>query len=138
MVSFRSLALLLPLALTLLVTGSPLDDPQVKAFLEEEAQTAPPAKRQARHLRPVYETRVKRNSITPPDVGQIGDFNGSDPAPERGALGDTFLQGSNTVIDEENIDNLAAPTTDAGKFLRLKSRSFLESHFIMIQAWYQT
>jgi hypothetical protein len=108
MVSFHHLAFLLPLA-----------------FLLVRASDTPagglPAKRDQRHLRPVYESRsspqTRRDSITPPDVGQIGDFKGSDPEPVRGPLGDSFLQGSNTAIDEQNIDNVAPPTTDAGKWL---------------------
>jgi oxalate decarboxylase len=96
-----------------------LSDPQVEAFLKREKSTLKPltlARRKAdgikpRHLRPI----VKRDSITPPDIGQMGNFNGADPQPQRGGTGGTF--GSSTTnpeIDNQNIDNVAPPTTDNG------------------------
>ncbi|KAJ3558922.1 hypothetical protein NM688_g645 [Phlebia brevispora] len=66
--------------------------------------------RQPRHLRSDYPSKVKRDG---PDLGGIATFNG-DPQPIRGPLGDTFLSASNHAIDEQNIDNLAVPPTDAG------------------------
>ncbi|KAF9456907.1 RmlC-like cupin domain-containing protein [Collybia nuda] len=77
-----------------------------------------------RHLRPT----VKRDSITPPDVGQIGDFHGADPQPQRGGAGGTFGSlDTNLEIDEQNIDNVAPPTTDNGIVPNLKW-SFSLSH----------
>lgn len=128
MVSFRHLAFLLPIAF-LLARAS--DTPS-----RDNSQTEKlPAKRERRHLRPVYETKTKRDSITPPDVGQIGDFSGSDPEPVRGALGDSFLQGSNTAIDEQNVDNLAPPTTDAGVVPNLKWSMSLSHTRLLNGGW---
>lgn len=96
-----------------------LSDPEVEAFLKREKSSLRPltiARRNAagvkpRHLRPV----VKRDSITPPDVGQIGNFNGADPQPQRGGAGGTFGGlDTNLEIDKQNIDNVAPPTTDSG------------------------
>lgn len=96
-----------------------LSDPEVEAFLKREKSLLKPltlTRRKAsgvkpRHLRPV----VKRDSITPPDVGQIGNFNGGVPQPQRGAAGGTFGSlDTNLEIDKQNIDNVAPPTTDNG------------------------
>lgn len=96
-----------------------LSDPQVEAFLKREKSSLKPltlVRRNAsgvkpRHLRPI----VKRDSITPPDVGQIGNFNGADPQPQRGGTGGTFGSlDTNLELDKQNIDNVAPPTTDNG------------------------
>jgi hypothetical protein len=41
------------------------------------------------------------------------------PQPERDGLGNTFDAASNTEIDAQNPDNVAAPPTDAGESLSL-------------------
>ena len=101
------------------VIASPISDPQVRDFLaREDAAVRPLAKREAsgyksRHLRPM-EYLPKRDSTL--DLGDIATFSG-DPQPMRGALGDTFLSSSNHAMDKQNVDNVAAPTTDAGQYL---------------------
>lgn len=67
--------------------------------------------RQTRHLRPEAFAPQKRDA---PDLGQIATFPSGVPEPVRGALGASFLSKSNTAIDMQNIDNVAAPPTDAG------------------------
>ena len=56
---------------------------------------------------------VKRDSITPPDVGQVVDFGGQNPEPIRNGNGSTFLANSNHQIGAQNPDNIAAPPSDA-------------------------
>jgi hypothetical protein len=137
---------ILPVVLAILVKASPADDPQVREFLQNEARIAAASKRQTRHLRPV---NAKRDSITPPDIGQIGNFHGANPEPIRGPLGNSFLAGTNTVIDEQNIDNIAPPTTDAGMSLvkclpdgrvhtRFVCRSRAESQMEYVSVAYET
>ena len=76
---------------------------------------------QPRHLRPEeYIPMVKRDGISAPDLGQIATFTSGDPEPTRLALGATFLSNSNHEIDQQNVDNVAGPTTDAGMFLNLQ------------------
>ncbi|KAH9914068.1 Bicupin oxalate decarboxylase/oxidase [Epithele typhae] len=103
-------------------------DPDVNPLMGFGRRSA--ASSRTRHLRPVYNDapamRKRDTVINGPDVGQVASFDGA-PEPERGALGDTFLQTSNTAIDEQNPDNLAAPTTDAGAVPNLKW-SFSLSH----------
>ncbi|TFK48189.1 Bicupin oxalate decarboxylase/oxidase [Heliocybe sulcata] len=129
------LTALLPILCAVLATASPLDDEQVKQFMKRNNTGVKPllhlARREAagvktRHLRPIVET-AKRDSITGPDVGQVANFTGSTPEPERGANGASFLSPSNTGIDEENPDNVAPPTTDAGVVPNLKW-SMAQSH----------
>lgn len=101
------------------VVASPVADPEVHEFLtRNDPAVRPLAKRQAsgyqsRHLRPMdYVPNAKRDGSTL-DLGNIATFEG-DPQPIRGALGDTFLSSSNHALDKQNIDNVAAPPTDAG------------------------
>lgn len=112
------------LALSLLAglsAASPIDDPQVRDFLSSRDSSLRPlhlGKRDAdgfkpRHLRSEEDIPLAKRDVTPPDLGQIATFNG-DPQPIRGALGATFLGPSNHELDRQNVDNVAAPTTDAG------------------------
>lgn len=116
------------LALSALFFGvansSPLSDPQLRAFLNEEKRVHHPfplARRsstgiQTRHLRPTEgDFLSKRDSISGPDVGQQPNFNGEDPQPIRGSNGATFLGPSNHLLDEQNLDNVAGPPTDQGR-----------------------
>lgn len=119
----------LPLLTVLLgaVAASPISDPQVHNFLtHDDASVTPLTRRQAsdyqtRHLRmdesEVESSHVKRDATPTPDMGQIASFDGGVPQPIRGVLGDTFLSNSNHDIDKQNVDNVAAPTTDAGTLL---------------------
>lgn len=123
------------------VYGSPTSDPQVAAFLES-GQTSGSSVRplslaeraaagiKSRHLRPAPSNNLaKRDSITSPDVGQVATWDeGIQPQPQRGAAGSTFGSAdTNPVIDAQNPDNVAAPTTDAGVVPNLKW-SFSLSH----------
>ena len=63
---------------------------------------------------PQAPTTVKREDVTPPDVGQIATFGSSQPEPTRLGSGFKFLSNTNTEIDEQNVDNVAPPTTDQG------------------------
>ncbi|EMD34942.1 hypothetical protein CERSUDRAFT_116466 [Gelatoporia subvermispora B] len=121
--------------------ASPIDDPQIRDFLSRELAEGsyvkplgPLARRAAaghdpRHLRPDdylpseykrYDPFTKRDSIAPPDIGQEANFNGNDPEPERNGLGASFLANSNHEIDEQNLDNVAGPTSDQGSVVNLK------------------
>lgn len=106
----------------LLVYASPVDDR--RSAPEPVASHMPLARRQmsgrqTRHLRP-DGFLAKRDG---PDQGGIASFSG-DPQPIRGALGDTFLSASNHAIDEQNVDNLAVPPTDAGMHVRPYRQSY--------------
>ena len=127
MLTGLSRLLVAALVLSGVVSASPSDDEQVKAFLAREGAAVRPlnlgrrsaATTPTRHLRPeFYEddmTMRRRDTITPPDVGQVADFGGKDPQPIRNGAGDTFLATSNPEIDAQNPDNVAAPPTDQGK-----------------------
>lgn len=80
---------------------------------------------ETRHLRPeAFMPRAKRDTTTTTaDVGQMATFTSGVPEPTRGALGATFLSNSNHEIDEQNVDNVAAPLTDAGAYLSAMLRS---------------
>ncbi|KDQ55996.1 hypothetical protein JAAARDRAFT_208248 [Jaapia argillacea MUCL 33604] len=140
-----ALPLILPIFSSL---AHPLEDVQLREFLEREDSSVKPlmhlARREAagirtRHLRPMAEDeakqRVKRDSITPPDIGQIADFNGSDPQPVRGPLGAPFLAGSNHAIDKQNVDNVAPPNTDAGVVPNLKWSMSLSHTRLLKGGW---
>ena len=106
------------LALASAVAASPVLDRQADNLsLRKGVTLFPLARRHAsghetRHLRPEdYLSLAKRDE---PDLGQIQPFDG-DPQPIRGALGATFLSNSNHEIDKQNVDNVAAPLTDAGE-----------------------
>lgn len=121
------------LALSGAVSASPSNDEQVNSFLAREGAAVRPlnlgrrsaATTPTRHLRPeFYEDNLpvrRRDTITPPDVGQVADFGGKDPEPIRNGAGDTFLATSNHEIDAQNPDNVAAPPTDQGKSFALAS-----------------
>ncbi|KAI0772369.1 Bicupin oxalate decarboxylase/oxidase [Trametes elegans] len=113
-------------------------DDEIRAFFAREGATARPmnlgrrsaASSRTRHLRPVEDEPVvqqTKRDITPPDVGQVVDFDGKDPQPIRNGNGDTFLANSNHELDAQNPDNVAGPTTDAGVVPNLKW-SFSLSH----------
>ncbi|OCH90128.1 Bicupin oxalate decarboxylase/oxidase [Obba rivulosa] len=138
-------------ALAGLSAASPLLDPQVMEFMASRDTAVTPigplAHRAAsghkpRHLRPeeFVPAMSKRdsasvNSITGADVGQIADFNGSDPEPIRGANGATFLSNSNHEIDELNVDNVAGPTTDQGTVPNLKWSMSLSHTRLLKGGW---
>ena len=119
--------LLAMLVLSSAVSASLSDDEQLKAFFARESAAVEPvnfgrrsaATTPTRHLRPDVSgedvTLRKRDSITPPDVGQVADWGGSNPQPVRNGAGDTFLANSNHQIDAQNPDNVAAPPTDSGQ-----------------------
>ena len=98
------LSQLIPLLAAVLgtVVASPVSEPQIRGSMtRDEAPLTPLARRHAsgyqpRHLRleDSYSAKVKRDSSSPPDVGQIADFGSGDPQPIRGALGATFLSNS--------------------------------------------
>ncbi|KAF8890751.1 RmlC-like cupin domain-containing protein [Infundibulicybe gibba] len=111
--------LLLPLILSV-ARAAPFSDEEAPHPCRRDAAGIKP-----RHLRP-YVTR--RDSIVPPDIGQIANFNGSQPEPQRGATGGTFSStDTNEELDSQNLDNVAPPTTDAGNVPNLKW-SFSLSH----------
>ncbi|TBU31031.1 Bicupin oxalate decarboxylase/oxidase [Dichomitus squalens] len=124
--------LLTALALSGTILAEPSDDDQLKAFFARERAAVKPvnfgrrsaATTPTRHLRPeAFEDEAalrKRDSITPPDVGQVADWGGSNPQPVRNGAGDTFLANSNHQIDAQNPDNVAAPPTDSGTVPNLK------------------
>ncbi|THG97429.1 hypothetical protein EW026_g4571 [Hermanssonia centrifuga] len=125
-------------------TASPIDDAQVRDFLVERDTAIKPlhfARRDAagiknRHLRPEdHILHTKRGSVSSPDVGQIANFNGADPEPIRGATGDTFISNSNHAIDMQNVDNVAAPTTDAGTVPNLKWSMSLSHTRLLKGGW---
>lgn len=63
-----------------------------------------------------------------PDLGYSAQFDSQNPPePIRGSNGAPFLHESNTAIDYQNPDGLAAPPTDAGTVPNLKW-SFSLSH----------
>ncbi|KIP06640.1 hypothetical protein PHLGIDRAFT_449349 [Phlebiopsis gigantea 11061_1 CR5-6] len=136
----RCLASSLVLALVAsLTSASPITDGEVKEFLAREDSSIRPlhfARRdstgyETRHLRPeAFMPREKRDST--PDVGQMATFTSGVPEPTRGALGATFLANSNHQIDAQNVDNVAAPTTDAGTVPNLKWSMSL-SHTRLLQ-----
>ncbi|KAI0341160.1 Bicupin oxalate decarboxylase/oxidase [Trametopsis cervina] len=143
MARLTQLALLLSSFATLfeIALTSPISDPQIHEFLSrEDPSVRPLARRQAsgyqsRHLRPSEENHnTKRDASSAPDVGQIAAFSG-DPQPIRGALGDTFLSNSNHDIDKQNVDNLAAPTTDAGTVPNLKWSMSLSHTRLLKGGW---
>ncbi|CDO76002.1 hypothetical protein BN946_scf184780.g9 [Trametes cinnabarina] len=145
--------LLTGLALASVASASPSADEELRAFYAREGAAVKPvnfgrrsaASSQTRHLRPAYDDvlvdrRSKRDSITPPDVGQIADFGGQDPQPIRNGNGDTFLANSNHEIDAQNMDNVAAPPTDAAKDLagaelRLSPNAYRELHWHRVAEW---
>jgi oxalate decarboxylase len=106
-----------------LCNGSPVTSSPETRVLNEGSSSLKPlhfARRDAagyrtRHLRPEdYIPKAKRDGIVAPDVGQMATFTSGEPEPTRLALGATFLSNSNHVIDDQNVDNVAGPTTDAG------------------------
>ena len=121
--------LLAALAACTVASALPSAEEELRDFFARDSAVKPlmnlgrrsAATSQTRHLRPTYDDEMpvtrKRDSITPPDVGQIADFDGQDPQPIRNGLGDTFLANSNHEIDEQNVDNVAAPPTDAGAYI---------------------
>lgn len=121
MVWLRQFASLLPVLAALTASANPLSDDQVMEYLEQKGSTLKPltlTRRDAagiktKHLRSFTPTVTKRD-ITPPDVGQSATFSGV-PEPIRGNVGYHFGSGdTNTVIDVENPDYIAAPLTDNG------------------------
>ncbi|KAI0659519.1 Bicupin oxalate decarboxylase/oxidase [Cubamyces menziesii] len=141
--------LLAGLALAGAVSATPSADEEVRAFFAREGAAIRPlnigrrsaASSQTRHLRPTFDDgmpmikRSKRDSITPPDVGQIADFGDQDPQPIRNGNGDTFLAASNHEIDEQNVDNVAAPPTDAGTVPNLKWSMSLSHTRLLNGGW---
>ncbi|KAI8996279.1 Bicupin oxalate decarboxylase/oxidase [Trametes punicea] len=128
--------------------ASPTVDEELRTFFATEGAAVKPvnfgrrsaASSQTRHLRPAHDDlpavkRSKRDSITPPDVGQIADFGGQDPEPIRNGNGDTFLANSNHEIDEQNLDNVAAPPTDAGTIPNLKWSMSLSHTRLLKGGW---
>ncbi len=123
MARFAQLAVLLPLFFSLfdLARSSPIIDEDMRRSLEGRDGELRPlhlARRDAsgnkpRHLRPEEILLSKRDSITAPDVGQLPNFDG-DPQPIRNGAGASFLGPSNHVLDKQNLDNVAGPTSDAG------------------------
>lgn len=136
--------LLVSAVLALLSTASPLSDPQVKEFLERERRaeaTRPaPVKRdlksstmrplarraesgyQPKHFRPIFDEHTERQMAEfnkradpPADVGAQSVPNGTDPQPVRGPAGAPYLGPHNPAIDLQNLDEVAPPTSDAGK-----------------------
>lgn len=107
-----------------------LSDEQVQEWLNSRDSSLRPltlTRRDAagiktRHLRPVFERDQKKpmskRSPATPDLGGEMQFDGP-PQPERDGLGNTFDAASNTEIDAQNPDNVAAPPTDAGESLSL-------------------
>ena len=78
---------------------------------------------QPRHLRPEEfvvvpadepATKVKRDGVEAPDVGQMASFTAENPEPTRLGTGYKFLSNTNVQIDKQNVDNVAPPTTDQG------------------------
>nr|BAQ25796.1 oxalate decarboxylase 1 [Grifola frondosa] len=140
--SLSLLYVLLPFAIAGLVRASPIHDEQVREVLAGRDSSLRPltlgrreaAGVQTRHLRPM-EVMLKRDSITPPDVGQIANFDGQDPEPIRGDAGATFLSNSNHEIDAQNPDNVAAPTTDAGTVPNLKWSMSLSHTRLLKGGW---
>lgn len=140
-------SLLVTAALSLLGSASPLQDPQVKEFIERErrAETLrapsrrdlrsstdrPLARRaasgyQPKHFRPVYDEHTERQMndfMKRADLGAQVKPNGTDPQPERGEYGEPYLGPHNPPIDHENLDQVAGPLTDSGMF----THSLLES-----------
>ncbi|KAH9851260.1 Bicupin oxalate decarboxylase/oxidase [Lenzites betulinus] len=140
--------LLAALAFTSAVSANPSADEEVRAFFAREGASVRPlnlgrrsaASSQTRHLRPLYDEeplvkKAKRDSITPPDVGQIANFDGQDPQPMRNGNGDTFLANSNHEIDAQNVDNVAAPPTDAGTVPNLKWSMSLSHTRLLKGGW---
>ncbi|OSD00702.1 Bicupin oxalate decarboxylase/oxidase [Trametes coccinea BRFM310] len=140
--------LLAGLALVSAASASPSADEELRAFYAREGAAVKPvnfarrsaASSETRHLRPSYDDvlvdrRSKRDSITPPDVGQIADFGGQDPQPIRNGNGDTFLANSNHEIDMQNVDNVAAPPTDAGTVPNLKWSMSLSHTRLLKGGW---
>ena len=124
MARFNRLALFIPLFLVLLdvVRASPVIDEEMRRQLEGRDSTLRPlflgrrdaSGRKPRHLRPEdFIEKSKRDSITPPDVGQLPSFEG-DPQPIRNGNGASFLGPSNHILDKQNLDNVAGPNSDAG------------------------
>lgn len=132
--------LLAALALSGVVSASPSNDEEVRAFIAREAAAVKPvnfgrrsaATTPTRHLRPERRAAPVKRDITPPDVGQVADFGNDRPQPIRNGIGDTYLAQSNEEIDRQNPDNLAAPPTDAGErtspFFVSSSRTALTPH----------
>ena len=124
--------LAVPCFLRAVARHSPQDDEQLQDFLAGKDHDVTPLHNLARRAASGYKPRhlrvasladslpSKRDSITGPDVGQIANFHGSDPQPERGPLGASFLSNSNHELDLQNLDNVAGPTTDAGIQLRVQ------------------
>lgn len=69
------------------------------------------------------------------DLGQIASFPSGAPEPMRGALGYKFLSESNADIDRQNIDNVAAPPTDAGTVPNLKWSMSLSHTRLLKGGW---
>ena len=117
-----------------LAAASPLSEgPAVEGSYERVKSPLRLARRRAegyepRHLR-VEEViaaeegpnKAKREDVTPPDVGQIATFSGSYPEPTRLGTGFKFLANTNHELDGQNVDNVAPPTTDQGKYVCLQS-----------------
>lgn len=127
----RLLYFTLTAQLSLSVASPVTDNPAVEVRREYVRSPLHLARRHAegyqpRHLRPeefvVYEPAAtpvaKRDDISPPGVGQIATFTSSYPEPTRLGLGFEFLSNSNHEIDQQNIDNVAGPTTDQGNSSR--------------------
>ena len=99
-----------------------LSDEQVQAWLNSRDSALKPltlTRRDAagiktRHLRPDYES-MKLKKRQNQDLGEVADFGGGKPQPQRGRNGAPFLANSNEEIDRQNPDNVAPPPTDNGK-----------------------
>ena len=111
-----------------LSAASPLSDgPTVRVEREQLKSPLHLARRRARGYEPRHlrveeivaaaeaSSELKREDVTPPDVGQMATFSGSYPEPTRLGTGFKFLANSNHQLDEQNIDNVAPPTTDQGE-----------------------
>lgn len=81
--------------------------------------------RVTRHIRAEEVSPIRRRAT--PDYGGITDFGSGKPQPVRGQKGAPFLWTTNEAIDEQNIDNVSPPPTDAGVVPNLKW-SFSLSH----------
>ncbi|SPO47674.1 related to oxalate decarboxylase [Moesziomyces antarcticus] len=87
----------------------------------------------ARHVRPDYSPLAKRQAAA--DSGAITDFGSSPPQPVRGSKGASFLHGSNTDIDRQNVDYLSPPPTDAGTVPNLKWAFSLSKSKLLNGGW---
>ncbi|GJE89104.1 bicupin oxalate decarboxylase/oxidase [Phanerochaete sordida] len=100
--------------------------------------------RSPRHLRPEDVVAAfpddgprigKRDGVSPPDVGQMATFTGSDPEPTRLGTGFKFLANSNHALDRQNVDNVAPPTTDQGDIVNLKWSMSLSHTRLLKGGW---